>query len=148
KRRASSGQLSRADRNAIRLIGDDERRLEPINTAYGAKDAGLAGKAQMVADVISTNSSASLAPMVIELKSELILLGNSLVDDLRTDAKITAKQAQAEAILQKLIAAIEKIQANKRQAAADAQADGGNKAAPSGSSGKQSQQAAQGGKQG
>src|SRR5438477_4119341 len=41
KRLAAGSQLSRADRNAARLIGDDERRMEPITTADGAKDAGL-----------------------------------------------------------------------------------------------------------
>jgi hypothetical protein len=148
KRLAAGDQLTRADRNAVRLIGDNERRMEPITTADGPKDAGLAGKAQLAADTLSTSSHASLAPAVVELRNQLVTLGNSLVDDLRTDAQITTKQTQAESTLQNLIATLEKIQAQKRQTAADAQADGGNKSAASGSSGKQSQQAAQGGKQG
>jgi hypothetical protein len=148
KRLATSGQLTRADRNAIRLIGDDERRVQSVTNADGTKDAGLAGKAQSAADMLSTGSSASLAPAVIELKNEFTTLGNLLVDDLRTDAPVTTKQAQTEATLQSLIAAMQKLQAQKRQAAADAQTDGGNKSSASGSSGKQSQQASQGGKQG
>ncbi|HEY2413354.1 MAG TPA: hypothetical protein VGI40_13975 [Pirellulaceae bacterium] len=148
KRLATNGQLTRADRNAIRLIGDDERRLQPLTTADGAKDAGLAGKAQLAADTLSTSSSASLAPVVTELKNEFLTLGNLLVDDLRTDMPVTTKQAHTETTLERLIETIQKLQAQKRQAAADAQAAGGNKSAASGSSGKQSQQSAQGGKQG
>jgi hypothetical protein len=148
KRLASSGQLTRADRNAVRLIGDEERRTEPLTTADGAKDSGLAGKAQQAADLLANGSSASLVPTVTELKNEFVTLGNLLVDDLRTDSSVTTQQTQAETTLERLIETLQKLQAQKRQSATDAQADGGNKSAASGSSGKKSQAAAQGGKQG
>jgi len=148
KRLATSGQLTRADRNAIRVIGDDERRMQPLTTPYGTKDAGLAGKAQSAADMLSAGSFASLAPGVVELRNEFIRVGNSLVDELQTDAAIATQQAQTETTLQTFIAALQKLQSQKRQAAADALGQAGNKTAASGSSGKQSQNAAQGGKQG
>jgi hypothetical protein len=147
KRLAAEGQLARADRNAVRVIGDEERRTQAVATAEGMKDVGLAGKAQLAADILA-DVSGELAATVGGLRDQLITVGNLLADELRTDADIAAKQAKIEATLQTLIDAVKKMQAEKSKAAADAQAEGGNQAAASGSSNKQSQQAAQGGKKG
>src|SRR6185369_14693608 len=107
-----------------------------------------AGKAQEATTLLADAEVESLGTLVAGLRDELITVGNSLADDLRTDNDAATRQARIETTLQGLINSLKKAQTQKRQSLADAQAAGGNKPGPSGSAGKQSQQSAQGGQQG
>jgi hypothetical protein len=103
KRSQASGQLSRLERNAVRVLGDRERRLEPLSTAADPREPGLAGKAQQALDLL-TQSGASLAiPQVVtQLRDDLIAVGNRLVDHLQTGPEIGLLQADIEMTLETL----------------------------------------------
>ena len=123
--------------------------MQPADSADGPREAGLAGKAQRAAEILENGGVANLAAVVGGLRDEFSATGKLLVEDLRTDEAILERQAKLESSLQDLIAAMQKAQAEKKQALAQAEAQGGNKPGPSGTAGKQSQQpSAQGGKQG
>ena len=86
KRAEAGGKLARSDRNAVRAIGDDERRMEAVSSETEAKDAGLAGKAQQALDIIIDDGTSVVFPDVVEqLRDDLITVGNLLADNLRTD---------------------------------------------------------------
>ena len=149
KRLTAAGQLTRADRNQIRVIGEEERRLAPAATADGPKEPGLAGKAQAARDILESGGAANLAEIVAHVRDELISVGKLLADDLQTGPATAERQIKVEDNIHKIIAAIQKTQADKQQSLAEAQAAGGKKPGESGSSGKKpQQQSAQGGKEG
>lgn len=62
KRISSSGQLTRTDRDQIRVIGEEERRLEPAQNAEGPQEPGLAGKAQQAVDIFGKWRRDQLGP--------------------------------------------------------------------------------------
>ena len=148
KRLATGDQITRADRNAIRIVGDDERRLQSLATADGVKEPGLAGKARLAAEMLTGGPATGLAAPLNELAERLLAVGDLIANDLRTDAKVASRQSDIEIKLETLLTFVKKLQSEKRQQSNSSQAAGGNQSAASGSDAKQSQQAAQGGKQG
>jgi hypothetical protein len=149
KRTMAAGQVTRADRNMIRVIGEEERRMQPAPSGDGPKEAGLAGKARQASEQLASGGVNELASVVSKLQEDFVATGNLLADELRTDGDVARRQHDLAARLAALIEVLKKSQAAKQQALSQAQAAGGNQPGPSGSSAKQSQQqAAQGGKQG
>jgi hypothetical protein len=114
KRLDSTGQLNRSDRNAVRAIGDEERRLEAVKSETEAKDAGLAGRAQQALDIIiDDGSSVVFSDIVEQLRDDLVSVGKLLVDSLRTDSYTTALQREIETTLEELIEALAQAQQQK-----------------------------------
>lgn len=149
KRIAAAGQLTRADRNQVRIIGEEERRLEPSQTADGPQNPGLAGQAQQAAEILENGGAANLAQVVAGLRDGFFATGKLLADDLQTGPATNERQTHLETSLQNLIAALQKAQSDKQQSMAQSQAPGGKQPGPEGSSGQQSEQpSAQGGKKG
>jgi len=115
KRIDASGQLARSDRNAVRAIGEDERRMEAIKTEAETKELGLAGKAQQALDIIIDDGTSVVFPDVVEqLRDDLISVGNLLADNLRTDQYTATLQKEIETTLEELIEALQQAQQQKQ----------------------------------
>jgi len=115
KRIDASGQLARSDRNAVRAIGEDERRMEAIKTEAETKELGLAGKAQQALDIIIDDGTSVVFPDVVEqLRDDLISVGNLLADNLRTDQYTATLQKEIERTLEELIEALQQAQQQKQ----------------------------------
>ena len=115
KRSKAGGQLARSERNAVRAIGDDERRMEAVKSETEAKDSGLAGKAQQALDIIIDDGTSVVFPDVVEqLRDDLISVGNLLADNMRTDQYTTVLQKEIETTLEELIDALQKAQQQKQ----------------------------------
>jgi hypothetical protein len=114
KRIDAGGQLARSDRNAVRVIGDEERRMEAVKTETEAKDAGLGGKAQQALDIINDDgTSVVFSDIVEQLRDDLVSTGNLLVENLRTDSYMAAMQREIETTLEELIEALQQAQQQK-----------------------------------
>ncbi len=114
KRSESGGTLARSDRNAVRAIGDDERRMEAVRSETEAKDAGLAGKAHQALEIILDDGTSVVFPDVVEqLRDDLITVGGLLADNLRTDSYTAAMQKEIETTLEELIEALQQAQQQK-----------------------------------
>jgi hypothetical protein len=115
KKRADVGELARSDRNALRAIGDDERRMDAVKSEAETKDRGLAGKAQLALDIIIDDGTSVVFPDVVEqLRDDLISVGNLLADHLRSDQYTTNLQKEIEITLEELIEALQKAQQQKQ----------------------------------
>ncbi len=115
KRAEAGGELARSDRNALRAIGDDERRMDPVKSETESKDRGLAGKAQQALDIIIDDGTSVVFPDVVEqLRDDLISVGNLLADHLRSDQYTTNLQKEIEITLEELIEALQKAQQQKQ----------------------------------
>jgi hypothetical protein len=115
KRLEAGGQLIRSDRNAIRSVGDEERRMDAIKSETETKDPGLAGKAQQALDIIIDDGTSVVFPDIVEqLRDDLVSVGNLLADNLRTDNYTTALQQEIETTLAELIEALQKAQQQKQ----------------------------------
>jgi hypothetical protein len=115
KRVDAGGQLARSERNSVRAIGDDERRMDAVKSETEAKDPGLAGKAQQALDIILDDGTSVVFPDVVEqLRDDLIGVGNLLADNLRTDQYTATLQKEIETTLEELIEALQKVQQQKQ----------------------------------
>jgi hypothetical protein len=115
KRIDAGGQLARSERNVVRVIGDDERRMEAIKSDTEAKDRGLAGKAQQALDIIIDDGTSVVFPDVVEqLRDDLISVGNLLADNLRTDQYTATLQKEIEITLEELIEALQQAQQQRQ----------------------------------
>jgi hypothetical protein len=115
KRIDAGGQLARSDRNAVRAVGDDERRMEAVKSETESKDAGLAGKAQQALDIILDDGTSVVFPDVVEqLRDDLTNVGNLLADNLRTDQYTATLQKEIETTLEELIEALQQAQQQKQ----------------------------------
>jgi hypothetical protein len=114
KRSENGGTLARADRNSVRAIGDDERRMEAVRSETEAKDAGLAGKAHQALEIILDDGTSVVFPDVVEqLRDDLITVGGLLADNMRTDAYTASMQKEIETTLEELIEALQQAQQQK-----------------------------------
>jgi len=117
KRGENNGTLSRADRNAARGIGDDERRMSPVinpETKVLDKQIGLAGRAQQALDIIIDDGTSVVFPDVVEqVRDDLITVGNLLADDVRIDQYSMTLQKEIETTLEELIEALQQAQKQK-----------------------------------
>ncbi len=114
KRIDAGGQLARSDRNGVRVIGDEERRMQAVKSETEAKDAGLAGKAQQALDIIiDDGTSVVFSDVVEQLRDDLVSAGNMLAENLRTDSYTAALQHEIETTLEELIEALQKAQQQK-----------------------------------
>jgi hypothetical protein len=126
KRGDGGGQLARSDRNAVRSVGEEERRMEAVRSETEAKDRGLAGKAQEALDLIIDDGTTVVFPDVVEqLRDDLITVGNLLADNLRTDAYTTGLQKEVETTLEELIEALQQLQQQRQSSAAGGGGGGG-----------------------
>jgi hypothetical protein len=115
KRTDAGGQLARTDRNAVRAIGDEERRMEAVKSETESKDPGLAGKAQQALDIIIDDGTSVVFPDVVEqLRDDLINVGNLLTDNMRTDKYTAMLQKEIETTLEELIEALQIIQSQRQ----------------------------------
>ena len=114
KRSENGGTLARSDRNAVRAIGDDERRMEAVRSETETKDAGLAGKAHQALEIILDDGTSVVFPDVVEqLRDDLITVGGLLADNQRTDSYTAALQKEIETTLEELIEALQQAQQQK-----------------------------------
>jgi len=115
KRSEADSQFARSDRNAVRAVGDEERRMEPVRGEAENKDRGLAGKAQQALDIIIDDGTSVVFPDIVEqLRDDLISVGNLLADNLRTDQYTFALQKEIETTLEELIDALQKLQQQRQ----------------------------------
>ncbi|HZN36281.1 MAG TPA: hypothetical protein VFB80_20775, partial [Pirellulaceae bacterium] len=114
KRGENGGTLARSDRNSVRAIGDDERRMEAVRSETEAKDAGLAGKAQQALEIILDDGTSVVFPDVVgQLRDDLITVGGLLADNMRTDTYTASMQKEIETTLEELIEALQQAQQQK-----------------------------------
>jgi hypothetical protein len=119
KRTDAGGQLARGDRNLVRSIGEEERRLEAIKSDTRSQDPGLAGKAQQAFDILQADGTSVVFPDLVEqLRDDLVHVGNLLADDLRTDQHTLSLQREIESTLAELIDALQQTQPEQAAAAA------------------------------
>jgi hypothetical protein len=115
KRSDAGGELARGDRNAVRAVGDEERRMDAVKSETEAKPPGLAGKAQQALDIIIDDGTSVVFPDVVQqLRDDLISVGNLLADNLRSDQYTTALQKEIETTLDELIEALQQLQQQKK----------------------------------
>jgi hypothetical protein len=111
KRTDAGGQLARTDRNVVRAIGDDERRMDVVRGEAESKGPGLAGMAQQALDIIVDDGTSVVFPDVVaNLRDDLLNVGNLLVDNLRTDHYTQTLQQEIETTLEELIEALQQAQ--------------------------------------
>jgi hypothetical protein len=130
KRAHAGGQLSRLERNAVRTLGDLERRLEPLGTGSETKEPGLAGKAQQALDMLTAGGTSLALPQVVaQLRDDLIAVGNRLVDNLYTGPDVALVQADIEMTLATLVEVLDsaKMPRPSGESSAAASGAGGNK---------------------
>jgi hypothetical protein len=107
KRSESKSELTRADRLAIRAIGETERHTEP---PAGDQQPALAYQAQQALDLLADERSDLLKQLIQQLKSDLILVGGKLAEDLDTGRRTTSLQREIETTLEQLTEAIAQAQ--------------------------------------
>jgi hypothetical protein len=109
QRLSGGGQLSRLQRNAVRTIGERERRLEAKPTEAGEREPGLAGLAQQSLEMIrSEGTVVVLAEVVEQLRDDLVAVGGLLADQLHTGPQAASMQHDIELMLQSLLDALER----------------------------------------
>ena len=91
EKRTAAGQLSRIDRNAVRAIGEEERRLKPAGSEAEPIPAGLAGQAEEALDAIT--------------KEESGVLDTSVVEQLR-DVSVAARTIQRDQLPEDVVGAV------------------------------------------
>jgi uncharacterized low-complexity protein len=108
------GQLVRSDRNALKLLGEEERGLAIIKQEGQADRIPLAFQAQQALDIILDDGTSVVFPDVVEqLRDDLITVGSLLGDNLRTDGYTQTMQNEVEVTLEELIEALQKAQKQK-----------------------------------
>jgi hypothetical protein len=126
KRSESGGELARSDRNTLRAIGDEERRMEAVRSETESKDRGLAGKAQQALDIIIDDGTSVVFPDIVEqLRDDLISVGNLLADNLRADQYTVTLQKEVETTLEELIEALQQLQQQRQSSGGGGGGGGG-----------------------
>jgi hypothetical protein len=132
KRTAAGGQLNRADRNAVRAVGEAERRMDSAKNDAQAKETGLAGQAQQALEMLDQDAANVVFLRIIEqLRDDLIAVGNLLADNLRTDQHTTSGQSEIETTLEELIAILQQVQQQKSGDSTSAESERGDSRPPS-----------------
>jgi len=132
KRIPAGGQFNRADRNAVRAVGEAERRMDSAKNEAHENQAGLAGQAQQMLDMLSQDAESAVLPHIIEqLRDDLIDVGNLLADNLRTDQPTTSRQSEIETTLEELIATLQQSQQQKPGDLASSESERGDSGQPS-----------------
>lgn len=150
QRQSSGGELSRAGRNAVRAIGERERRLEARATDSGGSEQGLAGMAQAVLQAIKSGGEelAQLATAAGSLPGELTAVGGMLADDLQTNEQVVSRQQQIERTIESLLSAAQQARDERRTGPQNEIPGQGEQGQSEASLTSQSRQAGQGGQTG